>query len=508
MNKLFNVILSSLFICFISIPFILFLALPHKDISSVEKRRLAVFPEIRQDFIKKFDAFYQDHFGLRDLLIKIHNSMLLKFFKKSTSPFVVAGKDGWFFYTGEGVIQDYYGQYKINETSMDNYISIFSDRAEWLRRMGICYLFIPVPNKINIYDEFLPKRIRRIKGDSFYRIFFSAIEKRGLLKNAVYLYNLLYKEKENKQIYFKTDTHWTGDGALLAANEIFRYCNFLFKGNYFDQFLKDDVSHENVHFSGDIAMIMHLEKEIGETVPVVKLNKKNNKYIDKKNATALVLHDSFGNHLKTFLNEKFKKVIYYPNMQIGDVKNIIKKEKPDIVLEVWVARNIQKIKEDEDIKNEILKLQYAESRDTIFSIDSSLDLNKIVARNDIDIHKETEGLSIRSIGIDPFFTVPFIATEKKRYVIEVDIVSPEETDFAIYFTTDNKKEFQQENIVEKKISKGKNRFFIRLPHHNIKGLLRIDLGKTNGVYLLRSLKVKAVEEKFYPCFEKEHCGGD
>ena len=115
-DRWYNVLNSVIFYIFIISPFLLFLILPTKNISEAEKRKLAVLPKIKKEyneiflFPKRLNEFYNDHFGLRDNLIRLNNITSLNIFNETSTPFVLKGRDGWFFYTGEGVIEDYFGQ--------------------------------------------------------------------------------------------------------------------------------------------------------------------------------------------------------------------------------------------------------------------------------------------------------------------------------------------------------------------------------------------------------------
>jgi hypothetical protein len=107
---------------------------------------------------------------------------------------------------------------------------------------------------------------------------------------------------------------------------------------------------------------------------------------------------------------------------------------------------------------------------------------------------------IHAHGDDPFFVLPFNPPETaERYLVEVVLDSPQDTEFALYFTIgENTKDIVPQQLVEQKIHKGRNRFFLRLPHPDVRGLLRIDPGKTAGNYLLRSLTVKVLPNNLHP----------
>jgi hypothetical protein len=519
---------SGIFLLFLLLPFCLFMTGPRKEISQAEKRKLAVFPEIvptmtgLTEFPVKFDIFYRDHFGLRDNLVRWYNIASLRLFQVSPSPAVVKGKEGWFFYIAEGVFEDFNGMRQGAQISLEKHAATLTDRRDYFAGLGVKYLFVPVPNKISIYDEYLPDRIQRVRGTTFYEQFTSFLERDRGFGNLVNLYPVLRRNKQTEQLYFKTDTHWSNAGALLAFNQIMRHCSAWFPEEMVPVTEKE-VVRKKVRFFGDLALLMHQEKTVNEQVDVVsiadpcaeRLNiplssalqyfqgmdipasrlPSENGCAEKK-LTALIVHDSFGIPLQRYFNERFRKVIYSQYMKPDDLQGLIIKEHPDIVIEIWVARNFDRALTPNPAAwtTSILEKQYAVSGAVRIRIDSSLNLKDILASNDVELERRADGLLIHAHGDDPFFLLPFTPPEiAERYLVEVEVDAPQDTAFALYFTIgENTGEIVPHQLVEQKIQKGKNRLLLRLPHPNVRGLLRIDPGKTPGDYLLRSLTVKAV----------------
>jgi hypothetical protein len=529
-EKVYSVLLVSVFLFFIISPLCLFLLLPFKKISESEKRYLAAFPKMEKSinsvlsFPKQFEKFYQDHFGLRDSLTKLNNLILLNLFQEAPSPFVLKGKNGWFFYIGEGVLNDYFGQKQAGAVYLEKYISIFSDRKYWLNSLGIHYLFVPVPNKITVYDEYLPKRIRQSRGLSFYEQFIKNINSNLISKNIINVYDLLNIDKKEQQVYLKTDTHWSHYGAYFTFNKIIRRCNLLFKKKYLKKIPDKELYREDAEFSGDISMIMHLEKYISEQASRLRIKNKclgyrrvlqNNdlNLLPSRSATAgytinkcykekitvLIISDSFGVFLQKFFNERFKKVYHFQNVQFNEAEKFILKKKPDVVIEVWVARNMRKIKADPALTAKVLQNQYNLSEKVVLSIDNLLDFKKIKNKNDLIFAIHKKQIVMQSSGDDPYFSVPFQPTAAEigeRYLVETEITAPEDTVFAMYFTTASAPNtFTEQQKVVAKIHKGTNRLLFRLPHPHVAGMIRIDPGITSGRYVLHSLTVKAVSEQ-------------
>src|SRR5947207_8313680 len=78
-----------------------------------ENRQVAAFPEIQLKrafltaFPAKFEAFYNDHFGLRDTLIRCLNVARMHWLGMSSSRHVIVGREGWLYYTQEPIGTDY-----------------------------------------------------------------------------------------------------------------------------------------------------------------------------------------------------------------------------------------------------------------------------------------------------------------------------------------------------------------------------------------------------------------
>ncbi|MGB5687493.1 MAG: hypothetical protein WBM35_16915 [Candidatus Electrothrix sp.] len=376
-----------------------------------------------------------------------------------------------------------------------------------------------------MYDEYLPDRIQGGRGTTFYEQFTSFLEREMLFKEFVNLYPVLRGNKQREQLYFKTDTHWSNAGALLAFHQIMKRCSDWFPEGIEDM-TDEEIVREKVQFSGDLSRLMHQEKTVSEYVDVVRIadpcaQKRNihpspaSQYVrgtnippsklpfengcSKKKLTALIVHDSFGRPLQRYFNERFKKVIYSQFTKLDELQSLILQERPDIVIEIWVARNLGRALAPNPAEwtNKVLEQQYATSETVRMRIDGSLDLQRISLHNDVSLERHTDGLSLHAQGDDPFFVIPFTPPETtERYLVEVVLDSPQDSIFALYFTIgENTRDIAPNYVVEQKIHKGRNRFFLRLPHHDVRGLLRLDPGKTAGNYLLRSLTVKAVAEK-------------
>ncbi|CAF4953556.1 unnamed protein product [Rotaria sp. Silwood1] len=148
-----------------------FLIIP--DISSTEKRTLASRPlfDIRKidDFIKKFDLFYNDNFGFRVRLVAANTRLHVNLFGISGVPRVIIGKHGWLFIndyppTDPRAFSSWQGY---NPYSLDELVAIQKNleaENKWFTQQNITFLILPSPDKHSIYSEYLPWQYNTIVG--------------------------------------------------------------------------------------------------------------------------------------------------------------------------------------------------------------------------------------------------------------------------------------------------------------------------------------------------------
>ncbi len=88
---------------------------------------------------------------------------------------------------------------------------------EICRRRGITLVYIPLPDKENIYQQWLPSALRGYNNQKpFVSELVSALNARGV--TTVSLYEpFLSAAKSKKLLYFEDDSHWNPEGVDLAT---------------------------------------------------------------------------------------------------------------------------------------------------------------------------------------------------------------------------------------------------------------------------------------------------
>jgi hypothetical protein len=524
MYRFFSAITVTLFLVFLCIPPLINLLTPDQEISKTEKRRLAAFPKLEWnldqvvEFPAKFEKYYNDHFGLRDLLVSYQQFISYKVFKVSSSPFVTVGKDNWLFFNGDAALDAYLGFIQVSRVHLETYQWVLKDRRDWLAEKGIGYVFVPVPNKESIYPEHIPWRIKQNAGTSLYdQIVFCLNEHPGF-SNYIDLKEVFFRQKENELLYLKTDSHWNMKGAFTAYRKI----GVKVKEQNIPMHLlkKEDVNWKTVTFSGDLATYLHLQDCINEIAPEInginpcegtlgeiKQNEQETSIFNKFNGdsrnfvrvqecaenetSALVIHDSFGNFLWPFLNRSFG-TVYYVNRGFNEIKDFIEAIQPDVVIDQRVERNILKALEpDRALENEMAGKQFHQLKHNLLQIDKNSGSAEVVSSAEVKVLSVDDGLQIRSEKQYPALGFQYDPGESKgSVVVQIRLSSQQETQCLLNYTTKEKSVFIPSHTLGLDVKKGYNEFYFRLPEPGTKGKLQFHPGAAPGEYLLHSFVVK------------------
>jgi len=337
-----------------------------------EKRVLSECPVLGTDPLntipEKFEAFYKDHFGFRNGLIRGHNWIRYKLFKGETYGDVLIGKEDWLFLTKSGIITDYLGQNPLTLEQLAIWKEALERRQKWLAERGIRYLFVVAPNKAMIYPEMLPDHIYRNKHQTRMEQlvdYLSGISTVEFLD----LRDALQKAKATGLVYHPRDTHWSERGAFFVYREI---CDRLAK--WFPDIQPWSIEDFTITIEkqvGDLATMLGLADELTSECEVFRPRQKRNAYrvnlilpnqypwpkqiipdrqvaMENKNAKhrLLFFHDSFGNHggLPEYIGEHFSRIAFVPvGFENDCLELMVEQEHPDLVIQELVERKLKKL---------------------------------------------------------------------------------------------------------------------------------------------------------------------
>ena len=224
MNKLSDLVLVGVFALALLLPTLCSLCGFQKTGAINEYRLLATFPGFTKStgklevFAKRYEEYYNDHFGGRELLIAGHLKIKYALFPLDLEHKVLVGRDGWFYYSDEHMVDNHRGAAKFTQLQLRAWQALLEKRRDWLAARGIKYLFVVAPNKESVYPEYLPAWLKpssATKLDQFmdYMRVHSTVE-------VLDLRPALREARQHGPVYYKTDTHWNLMGAFAACETI------------------------------------------------------------------------------------------------------------------------------------------------------------------------------------------------------------------------------------------------------------------------------------------------
>lgn len=334
------------------------------DISKSEKRKLATLPEFTADleYIKNFpvnfEAFFKDHFGLRNQIIELHH--YIKFFYLDVSPVstVVIGKDGWLFLNDSKTIDDHRGLARLTPLQLEAIMVDLEDKRKQFEKNGITYLRVIAPNKHSIYPEYLPDRLNQT-GNPSRLDQLQAYLKKNAEPQILDLREPLMSAKQEYLLYQPTDNHWNSRGALVAYRSIIKKINQMFPQDI-DRHNMSIIPDDAYESQGEQYILLGIKSPHPETRRPFMVKspcaKRKNKIdfplpikekelppfsTECENASlkVLVFRDSFFTALIPFFSEHFREVIYsWDPFYQDEIEAIVTKIQPDIVVEQSVER--------------------------------------------------------------------------------------------------------------------------------------------------------------------------
>ncbi|MCF7980420.1 MAG: hypothetical protein K9K86_00440 [Pseudomonadales bacterium] len=131
---------------------------------------------------------------------------------------VMIGKDGWLFLQGgTNNVLRFYVEDASSEKIATEWVQVLNSRREKLATLNIQYFHLIAPNKISIYPEFCNEKLPYFEQTPLQRLdkLISDINHpctTVLINPTKYFHGL----KQQSQLYWKTDSHWTYSGCYNA----------------------------------------------------------------------------------------------------------------------------------------------------------------------------------------------------------------------------------------------------------------------------------------------------
>lgn len=208
-----QVIMTVLFVLLILTLTIFNMLKPTKAFSETENRPLQLLPQFSFEELfngkygVNFEKYTTDQFIGRDKWVEIKNDIDFAIQKKDSKG-VYFGQDGYLFekLTDSTLNKE---QLDINSKRLSAFVEKYSQKLGKDRVRAII-----APNSFEILDDKLPKFAPTIDEE-----YYLSQMKKDMGDNFINLVDVFKDNKNSDNLYYKTDHHWTSDGAYLAYTE-------------------------------------------------------------------------------------------------------------------------------------------------------------------------------------------------------------------------------------------------------------------------------------------------
>lgn len=204
-NRVYNYSIGISLILYIGLIFLLNIVTPDRIFSDSENRNLEQRPRFSLNglmcdkFTINYEKYISDQFALRDFWVGVKSDSEIIIGKKESNG-VYLGKDGYLLQTFE----------KPSLIEVEKKVNAINDFVKSNKNINQ-YIMI-VPNSVKVLESKLPKHAYAAD-----ELLYMNYVKSGLDSNIKYIdvYDALHS-KNNDYIYYKTDHHWTTDGAYYG----------------------------------------------------------------------------------------------------------------------------------------------------------------------------------------------------------------------------------------------------------------------------------------------------
>ncbi|MBT5876448.1 MAG: hypothetical protein HOH43_23695 [Candidatus Latescibacteria bacterium] len=305
----------------------------------------------------KYPSYFNKYHVFRKDLISWYAKTHLEILGVSSNNRVVVGSEGWLFLNEFDEAMTYFrGMKPFREEDLSAWRQALEAKRDWLERRGIRYLFVVAPNKHSIYGEYIPEDYNKARETS--RLDQLSAELRANSKVRLVDSRLaLNREKATVDLYYRRDYHWNDLGAFIAYGQIALALQEMFpdivpiSASELESELRTDPMdlllllgiNEGPHMESEHLMLKGKTRLASEILPASGGPASDS--ITSVIPKAVMFHDSFGPTLQTFLSPHFERILYVDQRQYqpGTIDTlIINEERPDIVIEEVVERDLMK----------------------------------------------------------------------------------------------------------------------------------------------------------------------
>jgi alginate O-acetyltransferase complex protein AlgJ len=166
-----------------------------------------------------FREVFNENFPFRASLTRAHFYLKVACFGVNNLRNVMLGRDGWLFFSGEQIVDDYRRARPFSQDDLASWVHLLTTRRDWLRSRGIPYIFFIAPNPQSIYSEEMPGELWRAANPSRLDQLMNYVRAHADL-DIIDPRAALLAAKPTMRVYYRTDTHWNQLGGFIVYQQL------------------------------------------------------------------------------------------------------------------------------------------------------------------------------------------------------------------------------------------------------------------------------------------------
>lgn len=356
LKKLCQIINAAVFFGFIAAFAVTSVLLPKEEYSEFENRYLSELPELdasgwfNGDIASGLASYADDHFPMRSNWISLHTSLEILEGKKRVNGV----------YIGDGRMMEL-----AEPADLDRLDRSLED-IQYLCEIADAPVFVMIaPTAAQVYSDDIPDYENVLNQSELIDYVYERIDGEAVTVDVL----PALEEAKDDYIYYRTDHHWTPQGAYVAYTEIAKmmgavpaglerfdimHASHAFYGTLHSKTLYDGTEPDVVDFyiSNDRSITLTAGEYVGSPYRTEYLQSKD-KYLcylgpnmpivslssDAFGMKLLVIKDSYANCMLPFLSEHFSSVDAIDLRYMTDPDDYIELDEYDVVLILYNADN-------------------------------------------------------------------------------------------------------------------------------------------------------------------------
>lgn len=319
-----------------------------------ENRKLAEWPDSPDP--AGIEAWFNDHFAYRSDMVSLYNRLTASAGTEIVNN-VAIGQDGWLYYTADGSLEDIKREIHYTEDELNAICDAQQAAKDFLESEGIKYYLMFCPDKHTVYPEYLPKDLQGYEGPSRFDGLCEALLSRTDVP-VIDTRAAVIAGKENRTLFYKTDTHWNSCGGYIGYSELMKRvkqdfpnvrviaesdCTIALNDKWKEGDMAEFIGQADIMTDTDVTYSVNDSTLVKRESPYPKTSFDPKRQIlcyenpdHPELPSAVIFRDSFSRMMVPLFADSFSKVTIVWSTSI--LQSIVEGEKPDMVIMEYVER--------------------------------------------------------------------------------------------------------------------------------------------------------------------------